>query len=192
MKEYFINKKDFFLKGWYIDKKICDDLIKYFNKNKNAHVQGITSDRLDNNYKQAKNSTELVLSMDDENLKKYSFSLANCLTEYKKIYPEVDKIGKWSLTEKVNIQKYKPKEGFLEWHAERCGLKTSTRLLVFMTYLNDIEEGGETEWFFQKLKIKPEKGLTVIWPAEWLYLHRGCAAKKETKYIITGWFSFIE
>jgi hypothetical protein len=60
-----------------------------------------------------------------------------------------------------------------------------------MTYLNDIKEGGETEWFHQKLKIKPEKGLTVIWPAEWLYLHRGCVAKKETKYIITGWISFI-
>ena len=31
-----------------------------------------------------------------------------------------------------------------------------------MTYLNDIKDGGETEFYYQKLKVKPEKGLTLI------------------------------
>ncbi len=60
-----------------------------------------------------------------------------------------------------------------------------------MTYLNDIKEGGETEWYYQKLKVKPKKGLTVIWPADWTFTHRGITAKKEHKYIITGWINFI-
>ena len=60
-----------------------------------------------------------------------------------------------------------------------------------MTYLNDVTEGGETEWYYQKLKIKPKKGLTVIWPADWTYQHRGIPSKTHHKYIITGWFSFI-
>jgi hypothetical protein len=61
-----------------------------------------------------------------------------------------------------------------------------------MTYLNDVKDGGQTEWFHQKLKIKPEIGLTVIWPVDWMFLHKGVVAKKEEKFIITGWFSFIE
>ena len=36
-----------------------------------------------------------------------------------------------------------------------------------------------------------EKGLTVIWPADWTFTHRGIKAKKEHKYIITGWINFI-
>ena len=60
-----------------------------------------------------------------------------------------------------------------------------------MTFLNDItEDGGETEWLYQKIKIKPEKGLTVIWPAEWPWTHRGVMCEKQAKYIATGWYSF--
>jgi len=42
-----------------------------------------------------------------------------------------------------------------------------------------------------KIKIKPKKGLTVIWPAEWMFTHRGIASMKEVKYIVTGWYSFV-
>ena len=61
-----------------------------------------------------------------------------------------------------------------------------------MTFLNDINDGGETEWFYQKIKVKPEKGLTLIWPTDWTYTHRGLVSKTETKYIITGWYDFYE
>ena len=83
MKEHIVNKKNFFLKGWYIDKKICDDLINYFNKNKDLHVQGITSEV--NN--KDKKSTDLILSIEDKILKDYSFALGDCFNEYKKIHP---------------------------------------------------------------------------------------------------------
>ena len=42
-----------------------------------------------------------------------------------------------------------------------------------MTYLNTIKVGGETEFLYQKLKIKPKKGLTLIWPTDWTHTHRG-------------------
>ena len=66
-----------------------------------------------------------------------------------------------------------------------------TRHLVFMTYLNDISDEGETEWKHQGLKVKPEKGLTVIWPADWTYTHKGIPSHSETKYIATGWYNFF-
>ena len=90
----------------------------------------------------------------------------------------------------MNIQRYYPGEGYFEYHCER-NTKDSKRVLVFMTYLNDINDEGETEFYYQKLKVKPEQGLTLFWPPEWTHLHRGITSKTETKYIITGWFSFV-
>jgi hypothetical protein len=65
-----------------------------------------------------------------------------------------------------------------------------SRHLVFMTYLNDVTDGGETEFFYQKLKVKPEKGLTLIWGADWTFTHRGITSPTQTKYIVTGWFNY--
>ena len=66
------------------------------------------------------------------------------------------------------------------------------RHLVFMTYLNTVKSGGETEFYHQKVKVKPKKGKTLIWPSEWTHIHRGRTSFKEDKYIITGWFSFFD
>ena len=60
-----------------------------------------------------------------------------------------------------------------------------------MTYLNDVNKGGETEFVYQKLKVKPEIGLTLIWGSDWTFTHRGIASPKETKYITTGWYCFF-
>ena len=63
------------------------------------------------------------------------------------------------------------------------------RHLVFMTYLNDVPDGG-TEWYYQDLKLPAEKGLTILWPADWTHTHRGIISMSTTKYIITGWYSY--
>jgi hypothetical protein len=39
MKEEKFNK-DSFIGGWYIDPKVCDDLVKYFENNKHRQVPG--------------------------------------------------------------------------------------------------------------------------------------------------------
>ena len=61
-----------------------------------------------------------------------------------------------------------------------------------MTYLNDVSDGGETEFFHQKLKVKPVKGKTVLWPTDFTHLHRGITSPTEDKYIATGWFNFLD
>jgi hypothetical protein len=61
-----------------------------------------------------------------------------------------------------------------------------------MTYLNDVYKGGETEFFHQQFKVTPKKGLTLIWPADWTYTHRGIVAPVEEKIIVTGWWNFIK
>jgi len=87
-----------------------------------------------------------------------------------------------------NMQRYLPGEGFFGWHCERAGLKHSNRLLVWMVYLNDVNDGGETEFFYQHHFETPEQGKLLIWPSDWTHLHRGVASLTESKYILTGWF----
>jgi hypothetical protein len=60
-----------------------------------------------------------------------------------------------------------------------------------MTYLNDVESGGETEFLYQNLKIKPQKGLTLIWPTDWTHTHRGIPSMEEEKMIVTGWVHYL-
>ena len=57
-----------------------------------------------------------------------------------------------------------------------------------MIYLNDVEEGGETEFLYQRKKLKPTKNRAVIWPGSYTHLHRG-NPPMETKYILTGWYT---
>jgi len=40
-----------------------------------------------------------------------------------------------------------------------------------MTYLNDVDDGGETYFNHFKIKVKPKYGKTMIWPAEWTHTY---------------------
>ena len=50
-------------------------------------------------------------------------------------------------------------------------LYTVYRFFVFMTYLNDVDDGGETYFNHFKIKVKPKYGKTMIWPAEWTHTY---------------------
>ena len=58
-----------------------------------------------------------------------------------------------------------------------------------MTYLNDVEKGGSTFFKHYDLEIYPQKGVTLIWPAEWTHAHKGNKIISGSKYIITGWMN---
>jgi len=186
-----INKLNNFIAGWYINNKTCDNLITYFNNSPNKKPGILESNEVNKNYKV---STDLAIEFfnKDEPINQYTLELNKVLNEYKKKYFFCDQgQPEWGITEGFNIQEYKPKEGFLKYHTERCSLKTCLRHLVFMTYLNDIDDGGQTEFYYQKLKVKPKKGLTLIWSADWTFAHKGIVSPTQTKYITTGWFSYI-
>ena len=90
------------------------------------------------------------------------------------------------------IKRYQSGQHFQHTHCERSSLETLHRLFAFMTYLNDvkIEDGGSTFFNHFDLEIQPQKGLTLIWPAEWTHAHRGNILKKGPKYIVSGWLHF--
>jgi len=72
------------------------------------------------------------------------------------------------------------------------------RTYTFMVYLNDVEEGGETEFSRLNIKIKPQLGRAIIWnnlhPAgnpNTNTLHQSHPVVRGTKSIITKWFRSI-
>ena len=88
----------------------------------------------------------------------------------------------------LKIQKTLPTEGYHVWHIEHGkGFDNEARAFVFSIYLNDVEEGGETEFLHFSKRIKPKKGRIVIWPSGFPYVHRGNPPLSGEKYILTSW-----
>jgi hypothetical protein len=88
----------------------------------------------------------------------------------------------------LKIQKTLPTEGYHVWHIEHGpGHFNESRAFVFSIYLNDVEEGGETEFLHFSKRVKPKTGRIVIWPAAFPYLHRGNPPLSGEKYILTSW-----
>ena len=114
--------------------------------------------------------------------------LQEILNLYVKEYPEVERLDKFNV-EDVNLQWYPGKGGFKTWHYERGTKGNMNRVLVFMTYLNDVENGG-THFKYQDITTPAIKGLTVIWPPDWTHTHKG-QISDDKKIIATGWFTLI-
>ena len=194
MKQYKLNDTKDFIQGYYISNyKVSDDLINFFENSKKQR-QGLCNKGVD---KSIKDSTDVnIHPMQSKfyvELTNYLNELKKCLQVYKDKYEYCYyDTAPWYINDNYNIQKYTPNQAYHQWHCERATLNTSNRHLVWMTYLNDVKEGGETEWYYQKLKVKPEKGLTFIWPADWTFTHKGYAPIKQNKYIITGWYHFTK
>jgi len=88
----------------------------------------------------------------------------------------------------LKIQKTLPTEGYHVWHIEHSkGFDNEPRAFVFSIYLNDVEEGGETEFLHFSKRVKPKTGRIVIWPSGFSYLHRGNPPLSGEKYILTSW-----
>jgi prolyl 4-hydroxylase len=181
---------DSFIRQSLIDPIMCDKIINYFEENKNLQERGVLGDDqfidLD-----IKDSYDLTLSPDDSIAIEYSKHLNFCTREYIFNYWEaLDVASEPYSISGMNIQKYPPGGGFKRSHYESATYNMSHRILVYMTYLNDCD--GGTYFPYQNIEIKPKKGLTIIWPATFTHLHKGVTDYNKTKYIITGWFSFVD
>lgn len=75
-------------------------------------------------------------------------------------------------------------------HTDAWDSRTMRRFLVFFWYLNDVDQGGETEFYGldREVKIKPEAGTLIMFPATWQYLHAGLPTLNSDKYILGGYF----
>jgi hypothetical protein len=191
MKEHAINQLNNFIMGWYSDDtSFCDEMIN-IHKETPHKGEGIIGNR--GVVKDVKESIDSAFYPDSLKWLKYGDVLQKCINAYVNKYNHANTNGNGlSVNEVFNVQHYPVSGGYKVWHSERNSYSeiNLSRQLVFMTYLNDVEGPGftgGTEFFYQNTKIRAEKGLTLIWPSDWMHTHKGIISNHSEKYIVTGW-----
>ena len=183
-----------FIGCWNLENnKLCSEIIEFFENNKKLQKQGITAQG--KNLK-LKKTTDITINPNDlknpkfKILEKYIDELHKCYMDYQKQWPFLKTMLKKIDIPAFNIQKYSRGDHFAHLHSERTSLSTLHRLFAWMTYLNDVEDGGKTNFSHYGISIQPQTGKTLIWPAEWTHVHTGEILNGGKKYIITGWMHF--
>ena len=134
----------------------------------------------------------VFIGITDTRVRDFTGEVNRVMNNYVDRFPLCAKTNVFKMEEFFNLQYYKPGGGYHMWHCERQSSSRSNtyRHMVWMTYLNDVPDGG-TEWFHQDLYVPAEKGMTVIWPADWTFHHRGRKSDTSEKIIATGWYHFL-
>lgn len=124
---------------------------------------------------------------DENTLDIFWQGLQNCFDHYVNEYDVLKNIN--IRCSSIKVQKTEPGGGYHIWHHEQGNDSQANRSLVYSIYLNTIQEAGETEFLYQKLRIPCKENTCIIWPAAHTHAHRGNVVHGTTpKYIITGWF----
>ncbi len=185
-----------FIGNWDLEnEELCNQIIDFFENNSDLQIKGTTGGGVDENIKKSTDITIQPENLKDEKysvFNKYFENLHQCFTDYKEQYEFLKTFVKKVHIGAFNIQKYLPGDHFARLHTERIGMSSIHRIFAWMTYLNDVDDGGTTDFDYYKVKVKPKMGKTLIWPAEWTHAHRGTVLKGGKKYIITGWLHFTD
>ena len=172
-----------------LPKEFCADVIARFEKDEKGQYKGRIG-QLANEDDSIKKSTDLVVSGKEhwKDVDKALFqSLGKAILEFRESYPFFNGPFK---DMGYGVQRTNPSEHY-HWHIDGGSHDFSHRQLVAIWYLNDVAgPGGETEFLFQDIKIKPELGKLILFPPFWTHEHRGVTLEKGTKYIATTWVVF--
>jgi hypothetical protein len=177
----------------YLDDKICNEAIQHYENQKKLNKTLKRSEYQSPDVTKYNDETLLLtgetLEIWQGALRTLMINFELALREYLKETQILSFCGVNDLNfTTVKIQKTKPGQGYHAWHIEKNGhSEMFNRVLAYTIYLNDVEEAGETEFLFQKKRVKPKTGRIAIWPAGFPYVHRGNPPLKEEKYIITSW-----
>lgn len=90
----------------------------------------------------------------------------------------------------MKIQRTRIGGGFHAWHWEQEGRSNSSRLMNVQLFLNDVAEGGETEFLYLNKVERAEQGKLLIYPGNYTHTHRGNPPRSNAKYLINAWIEF--
>ena len=170
------------------DNFIRDALHASFMCQKPGTINGSVNTKL-------KDSTDVGMSFNfDDNIVNQILmkSLSKHTRKYVQENRELREISTWGIIDSYNLQRYYPKQGYYPLHCENDNMSSNKRVLVWMFYLNTVNDDGGTYFSNYDLKVDAVEGRLVIWPAYWTHCHKGIVSNTETKYIATGWYEKIE
>ena len=98
--------------------------------------------------------------------------------------PATTKTSEWILKRYRNDgdERFQP-------HFDSVG-PVANRYLVFLWYLNDVAEGGETAFVDLDLAVTPKAGRLVVFPPYWMFQHEGRPPISNDKYILSTYLLF--
>ena len=168
IKRFELDRKNIgpdFIGSWVVPDKTCENIINFFENNQSRQSKGSTSR---GTLLEAKDRQDITILPKEITLpthktfKEYFEILSDCYKDYKEQWPFLKSMTNRLEIGKFNIGRYQCGQHFQQLHTERCSINTLQRLFAFMTYLNDVEDGGSTYFSHYDLDIKPQKGLTII------------------------------
>jgi len=173
----------------------CRSIIQYYEEMSNIH-RSYNRQQVENIPNLMKQDTAidcavpvyrdgLLILPHDPTVRVIQEELLHCLNLYVNKFGSLQNERLMCIQHKV--QKTLPSEGYHVWHAEWGG-QNVRRALVYTLYLNDVHEGGETEFLYQRRRIPSTQGSICLFPAAFTHLHRGNPPLIGEKYIMTGWF----
>jgi hypothetical protein len=168
---------------------LCDNMVERFEAAKDEQYPGRIGQLAEEDLS-IKRSTDLVVSGKpqwkdvDNNLFR---SLGVAMKEFRETFPYFKGPFKdmgYALQRTLSGEHY-------HWHIDGGSHEFSQRQLVAVWYLNDVPgPGGETEFLFQGIKIRPQRGKLLLFPPFWTHEHRGVTLQQGVKYIATTWVVF--
>ena len=193
-----------FIGCWNIEQNVlCDEIVAFFESHQEKQEPGQSAGAVN---LEAKNSTDITVHPRDlkadeyKVVKNYIDTLFACYEDYTQQYPFLGTIMPSTDVGSFNIQKYLPGGHFKLPHSERTSIVNSFRVLAWMSYLNDVEEGGETGFPELGINVPPKKGDAVVFhntlpndaathpkinPRS---LHGGMPVIKGEKWMVNLWF----
>jgi len=170
---------------------LCDNMVERFEQYTEEQYEGRVGSGVGENLS-LKKTTDLVVSGKehwkdvDNNLFR---SLGLAVREFQKEYAFFRNMQQFK-DMGYNLQRYQAGE-YYHWHVDADNPQLASRQLVALWYLNNIEgQGGETEFIYQDVRVRPEKGKLILFPPFWTHQHRAVTLKQGVKYIATTWITF--
>jgi hypothetical protein len=181
----------------YFSDEFCDNLIEYFEwcQRNNRTFARPEAERIKN---------DDSVGLNPVTIQEINFMWPNIqgyMSEFNQVFWDecyADYSGRFSVLQDYGpttiytykLQKTIPGGGYHIWHSEDGVTLMSRRTGVYILYLNDVDEGGETEFLYQTRRVPAKKGRLVIFPPNYPWAHRGNPPLSGVKYILTGWMEF--
>lgn len=187
--DQMVGEYDDFIALWhkFIPDRLCDRIIEKMDYVMKTSLE--VGDGLDQfpHMSLGRSDKQIILNDFDADLtQEVNQYLKCCLKHYCNTYSQLLSVKLASYT--IKGQRTSPGGGYHEWHYENAAASASNRELVWTIYLNTMPDGeAETEFLYQRRRVRPKKGTVCVFPAGLTHVHKGNTVFTEDKYILTGW-----
>lgn len=177
-----------------LPKDICVKIINKFEKHLEQHV----NTTLENH----RSFTEINLNNHSEWKNEILNLLVPTFQTYIEKYKRDENIDENVWPEKygfeqIRMKRYLPNDfDEFKFHADVMDHNSARRFLVCFIYLNDVLEGGETAFQYNRNaemvhEVKPETGKMLLFPPFWTHPHIGKKPISNTKFIIGTYLHYL-